>query len=86
MRSKHRWFVLLVLHLFMLLHQADKLLIGPLTPPIIDDFGITQAQMGAVSTPAILVAAALYPVWSCLFDRYAQPRPSCTTPSHPGQL
>ena len=59
MRSKHRWFVLLVLYLFILLHQADKLLIGPLTIPVIDDFGITQAHMGAVSTLAILVAAAL---------------------------
>lgn len=72
MRFKHRWFVLLVLYLFVLLHQADKLLIGPLTTPIIDDFGITQAQMGAVSTLAILVAAVLYPVWGYLFDRYAR--------------
>ncbi len=72
MRSKHRWFVLFVLYLFVLLHQADKLLIGPLTTPIIDDFGITQAQMGAVSTLAILVAAVLYPLWGYLFDRYAR--------------
>jgi predicted MFS family arabinose efflux permease len=72
MRSKHRWFVLFVLYLFVLLHQADKLLIGPLTTPIMEDFGITQTQMGAVSTLAILVAAVLYPVWGYLFDRYAR--------------
>jgi len=72
MQSKHRWFVLIVFYGFILLHQADKLLIGPLTTPIIEDFGITQAQMGAVSSFAIIVAAVLYPVWGYLYDRFAR--------------
>jgi predicted MFS family arabinose efflux permease len=63
MRSRYRWFVAFVLFLFLLLHQADKLLIGPLTTSIIDDFGINEAQMGAVSSLAIVVASLLYPVW-----------------------
>jgi MFS family permease len=71
-RSSYRWFVVLVFFLFMLLHQADKLLIGPLTTPIMEEFGINQTQMGAVSTVAILVAAVLFLVWGYLYDRYAR--------------
>ena len=61
--SKYRWFVVFVFFWFVLLHQADKLLISPLTTPIMDTFGINEAQMGAVSSLALLVAAILYPVW-----------------------
>ena len=72
MRARHRWFVLAVFYGFVLLHQADKLLIGPLTTPIMEDFGINQAQMGAVSSLAIVVSAVLYPLWGYLYDRYAR--------------
>ena len=72
MKSKHRWFVLAVFYGFILLHQADKLIIAPLTTPIIEDFSITQAQIGAVSSLAIVVAAVLYPVWGYLYDRFAR--------------
>jgi len=72
MKSKYRWFVAFVFFLFLLLHQADKLLIGPLTTPIMEELGINEAQMGAVSSFAIIVAAVLYPVWGYLYDRYAR--------------
>lgn len=72
--SRYRWFVVLVFFLFVLLHQADKLLIGPLTTPIMETFGINEARMGAVSSLAIVVAAVLYPVWGYLYDRYARAR------------
>jgi MFS family permease len=71
-KSRHRWYVTVVMFLFLLLHQADKLLIGPLTTTIMDDFQINEAQMGAVSSLAIIVAAVLYPVWGYLYDRYAR--------------
>ncbi len=70
--SRHRWVVVAVFFAFMLLHQADKLLIGPLTTPIMETFGINEAQMGAVVTAALLVSALLYPVWGYLYDRYAR--------------
>ncbi|NIV39456.1 MAG: MFS transporter, partial [Anaerolineae bacterium] len=44
-RSRHRWFVVFVFFLFVLLHQADKLLISPLTTPIMETFEINEAQM-----------------------------------------
>jgi MFS family permease len=72
MRSRYRWFVTFVLFMFLLLHQADKLLIGPLTTSIMRDFQINEAQMGAVSSLAIVVASILYPVWGYLYDRYAR--------------
>jgi MFS family permease len=56
----------------MLLHQADKLLIGPMTSKIMDDFGITMTQMGAVSTGALIVGAFFYPLWGYLYDRYSR--------------
>jgi MFS family permease len=73
-QSGYRWFVVVIFFLFMLLHQADKLLIGPLTTPIMEEFGIDEVQMGAVFTGALLVGAFLYPIWGYLYDRYARAR------------
>jgi MFS family permease len=71
-KSNYRWFVVAVFFFFMLLHQSDKLLIGPLTTPIMETFAINEAQMGAVFTGALLVGAVLYPLWGYLYDRYAR--------------
>ena len=70
--GRYRWFVVMVFFAFMLLHQTDKLLIGPLTTPIMETFGINEAQMGAVFTGALIVGAVLYPVWGYLYDRFAR--------------
>ena len=64
--------MVIVFYAFVLLHQAGKLLVGPLTKPIIWEFGISQAQMGAVSNSAIIMSALLHPVWGYLRDRYAR--------------
>jgi MFS family permease len=76
MRKSHgnRWFVFGTLFGFMLLHQADMLLIGPLTTPIMETFHINEAQMGAVVTGALIVGGILYPVWGYLYDRYSRPK------------
>ncbi len=55
---------------FMLLHQTDKLLIGPLQKPIMDTFGMTYTQWGLINTGALVVGAILYPVWGWLNDHY----------------
>lgn len=70
--SKYRWFVVAVFFAFMLLHQTDKLLIGPLTTDIMREFNLTRAQMGAVNTGALIVGAIFYPLWGYLYDRYAR--------------
>jgi MFS family permease len=72
--SRYRWFVVAVFFFFMLLHQSDKLLIGPLTTPIMETFDINEAQMGAVFTGALVVGAVLYPLWGYLYDRFARPK------------
>ncbi len=72
MHKRYRWFVVGVFFAFMLLHQADKLLIGPLTPQIIQTFHISKTQMGAVLTGALIVGTVLYPIWGYLYDRYAR--------------
>lgn len=71
-RSGYRWFVVAIFFIFMLLHQSDKLLIGPLTTPIMETFGIDEVQMGAVFTGALLLGAILYPLWGYLYDRFAR--------------
>jgi MFS family permease len=70
--SNYRWFVVAVFFAFMLLHQSDKLLIGPLTSQIMATFQIDEVQMGAVFSGALLVGAILYPIWGYLYDRYAR--------------
>lgn len=70
--TNYRWIVIGIFFVFMLLHQADKLLIGPMTSKIMDDFGITMTQMGAVSTGALIVGGLFYPLWGYLYDRYAR--------------
>lgn len=71
-QSRYRWFVVGVFFCFMLLHQADKLLIGPLTTPIMEHFGISRAQMGFVTTGALIVSGIFYPLWGYLNDRYSR--------------
>ena len=70
----NRWAAVAVFFIFMLLHQSDKLLIGPLTTPIMETFGINEAAMGAVFTGALLVGAFMYPVWGILYDRFTRPK------------
>jgi MFS family permease len=72
--QSNRWFVVGVFFAFMLLHQADMLLIGPLTTPIMETFHINEAQMGAAVTGALVVGSIAYPVWGYLYDRYSRPK------------
>jgi MFS family permease len=74
MRSRYRWFVVIVFFSLMLLHNADKFLIGPLTTPIMEEFGIKEAQKGAVATGALVVTTICYLAWGYLYDRYARPK------------
>jgi MFS family permease len=70
--KRYRWSVVVLFFFFILLHQSDRLLIGPLTTPIMETFNIGEAQMGAVFTGALLVSAIMYPVWGYLYDRFAR--------------
>ncbi len=67
-----RWPIVVIFFAFILLHQMDKLLIGPLTTPIMETFKINEAQMGAVFSGALLVEGLLYPIWGYLYDRFAR--------------
>lgn len=69
---RYRWYVVFIFFLFMLLHQSDRLLIAPLTTPIMETFGINEAQMGAIVTGALLVSAILHPLWGYLYDRFSR--------------
>ncbi len=70
--SGYRWFVIVIFFLFMLLHQTDRLMIGSMQVPIMDEFRIRDSQWGLINTGALVVATILYPVWGYLYDRYAR--------------
>jgi MFS transporter, Spinster family, sphingosine-1-phosphate transporter len=71
-RSLYRWNVVVIFFFFMLLHQTDKLLIGPLKGQISEDFGITNTQFGLTISGALVVGTILYPIWGYLYDRFAR--------------
>ena len=73
-KTRSRWFVVATFFVFILLHQTDKLLIGPLTTPIMATFGIDEAQMGMVFSGAIAVGAICFPLWGILFDLFKRTR------------
>lgn len=66
--------VLVIFFLFVLFHQMDRLLIGPLKGPISETFGMNNFQFGLVVTSALLVSTVLYPIWGYLYDRYTRPK------------
>jgi MFS family permease len=70
--SRYRWFVVVVFFFFMLLHQTDRLMIGSMQVPIMDEFKISDSQWGLINSGALIVATILYPVWGYLYDRYAR--------------
>ncbi len=70
--KRYRWKVVGIFFAFMLLHQTDKLLIGPLKGPISEEFGITNTQFGLIISGALIVSTILYPIWGYLYDRYAR--------------
>lgn len=72
MKTKYRWLVALILFIFLLFHQADKMVISPLVSPIMEEFQVNEAQMGAISSLAIIVASLLYPLWGYFSDRFAR--------------
>ncbi len=69
---KHRWVVVGIFFVFMLLHQTDKLLINPMASQIYEEWGLTDTQWGTISTAALIVGAVFYPLWGYLYDRFAR--------------
>ena len=70
--SRYRWLVIAIFFFFMLLHQTDRLMIGSMQIPIMDEFVLTNSQWGLVNSGALIVSTILYPVWGYLYDRYAR--------------
>lgn len=73
-KNLFRWFAVAIFFLFMLLHQTDRLLIGPLTSAIMAEFNLTETQMGSIFTGSLILGSVFYPIWGLLFDRFARPK------------
>jgi len=74
MKNRRRWISVSIFFLFMLLHQTDRLLIGPLTSSIMAEFNLTEIQMGGIITGSLILGSVFYPIWGFLYDRYARPK------------
>jgi len=72
LKLKHAISVTLILFIFLVLHEADRFLISPLTPQIMKEFRISHTEMGAVFTLTIVVSALLFPIWGYLFDKFSR--------------
>lgn len=70
--TKTRWIVVVILFVFMLLHQTDKLLINSLGTQIKGEWNLTDTQWGLIATGALIVGSVFYPIWGYLYDRYAR--------------
>jgi len=73
-KNHHRWLAVAIFFLFMLLHQTDRLLIGPLTSSIMAEFDLTEVQMGGIITGSLILGSVFYPIWGFLYDRFARPK------------
>jgi predicted MFS family arabinose efflux permease len=74
LKSHQRWIAVGILFSFMLLHQTDRLLIGPLTSSIMAEFRLSEVEMGGVMTGALILGSIFYPIWGYLYDRFARPK------------
>lgn len=72
--GRARWSAVAIFFFFMLLHQTDKLLIGPLQNPIMDTFKMTYTQWGMINTGALVVGSLFYPLWGWLNDKFHRGR------------
>ena len=64
--------IVVVLALFMLLHQTDKFMIGSLQEDISKTFDLDDFQWGLINSGALIVGTILYPLWGYLYDRYSR--------------
>ena len=72
--NRQRWIAVAIFFLFMLLHQTDRLLIGPLTSSIMTEFNLSEVQMGGIVTGSLILGSIFYPIWGFLYDRFARPK------------
>ena len=71
---RQRGATIILLAVLALLHQADRLIVGPLTSSIMATFDINEAQMGAALSGSLAVGGLLFPLWGYLFDRFSRVR------------
>ncbi|MEM1509623.1 MAG: MFS transporter [Thermofilaceae archaeon] len=67
-----RLVVLLIFFSFLLFHNADRFIISAVAPQVMEDFKVGYSELGLVFSLTGFVAAALYPVWGYLYDRYSR--------------
>ena len=72
MRSKHKWLVVFVLVFFAIIHYVDRSLLSPLISTIMDELGMTEEQIGLVSTATLIVTTIGFIAWGYLYDKYSR--------------
>lgn len=70
--EKARLAVLLIFFGFLIFHYADRFIIAAVAPQVMEDFKVGYGELGLVFSLTGFIAAALYPVWGYLYDRYSR--------------
>jgi len=73
----------IIFFIFMLLHQTDKLLIGPLQTDIMKTFNMSYTQWGFINSGALVVGTLFYPLWGWLSDKYNRAKLSLSSGAPP---
>ncbi len=70
--TRRRWVVVLILFLFLILHQVDLVLIGPLAFNIMLELNIDEDRFFLIQALTTLVVAVFYFIWGYLFDTHTR--------------
>ncbi len=70
--TQRRWVVVLILFLFLTLHQIDALLINPLASQIMAHYNINTAQLEMINAFTIIVTAVFLPIWGIFYDLHTR--------------
>jgi ACS family hexuronate transporter-like MFS transporter len=72
MLKSYRWFVVIILFLFLTFHSADLFIISAVNPQLIEEFKVDYVTMGFLFSISLLIATILYPLWGFLYDKYSR--------------
>ena len=68
----YKWFVVIILFLFLTFHSADLFIISAVNPQLIEEFKVDYVTMGFLFSISLLIATILYPLWGFLYDKYSR--------------
>jgi MFS transporter, Spinster family, sphingosine-1-phosphate transporter len=73
-RTRYIWVLVALLWVVAMLNYLDRQVIFSLFPPLQKEFGVSNVQLGLISTVFLWVYGALSPIGGFLADRFSRKR------------